>query len=70
MLIKNAGTLSQRYFKSYFQLIINTRECTLEEAKDFVWKNLFTNDKNTLGSATYQNFMAAYKERKEENDLS
>ncbi len=64
MFIKNAGTLSQKYFCSYFKLTMNTQHCTVEEAKDIIFNRFFEGNVNKLGKKSFQNFKAAYDQMK------
>ncbi|WP_347551112.1 hypothetical protein ABFG93_04845 [Pseudalkalibacillus hwajinpoensis] len=66
MVTKNAGKLSKKYFKSYIQLVMNSRGFSLEEAKAFTFKELFQGDEMTNGQASYQQFLEACEEMSEE----
>ncbi|GIO23833.1 hypothetical protein [Oceanobacillus sp. J11TS1] len=65
MVINKGGNLSKAYFKAYFSLIRNSRQCTLEEAKEITFVRLFRNDETTRGDISYEHFIEAYKELKE-----
>ncbi|WP_106497134.1 hypothetical protein [Lentibacillus sp. Marseille-P4043] len=65
MLIKNAGTLSQKYFQSYFQLTMNSQHCNADQAKKIIFDRFFAGNTKKLGATSYQNFMNAYKQCKE-----
>ncbi|MEN1970519.1 hypothetical protein WMZ97_20915 [Lentibacillus sp. N15] len=60
LLIKNSGTLSQKYFHSYFQLIINTQNCSVVVAKDIIFDRVFDGDIHKIGNIPYHNFMEVY----------
>lgn len=61
MVINRAGVLSKEYFISYIELVMNTRDCTLQQAKDIVFKRIFNGDIGRLGESSYQAFLSAYK---------
>lgn len=65
MLIRNAGTLSQEYFHSYFQLTMNSTDCSIDQAKAIIFARIFDGDPNKLGVTPYQNFTNAYEQLKE-----
>ncbi|NHM32022.1 hypothetical protein [Neobacillus terrae] len=62
MVINSGGNLSVEYFKAYFRLIMNSRQVSLEEAKDITFSRLFQNVEATLGQTSFQNFSAAYEQ--------
>ncbi|MDO6654290.1 hypothetical protein [Anaerobacillus sp. 1_MG-2023] len=62
MITKNAGTLSKAYFKSYMELVMSARECSLEEAKGYAFEQLFQNNEQANGPETYEKFKMAYAE--------
>jgi len=62
MVINNGGNLSVGYFKSYFRLIMMSRQASLEEAKDITFSRLFNNQEAMLGHTSFQNFTLAYQE--------
>lgn len=64
MITKNGGKLSKSYFVSYLNLVMNARACTLAEAQAFAFKELFHNDQEKYGVATYEEFKKAYSELK------
>lgn len=65
MVINNGGNLSKEYFIAYLSLIMNSRQCTIEKAKEITFERLFKNDKKTLGSISFESFINAYEELKE-----
>lgn len=64
MVIKKSGNLSKAYFMAYFSLMMSSRQCTIEEAKEITFERIFRNDKNTLGNTSFKHFMEAYEESK------
>lgn len=68
MITKNAGKMSKHYFVSYFNLVMNARGFTIDEAKAFTFRELFDNDQNVYGESTYLEFEKAYEELKEDAD--
>ncbi|MFP7170038.1 hypothetical protein [Terribacillus sp. 7520-G] len=61
MMMKNAAILSEEYFISYFRLLLNTRNCTLEEAYQLTVEQIFEGDLNIFGEETKKNFKLAYQ---------
>ncbi|MDZ4627264.1 hypothetical protein, partial [Bacillus cereus] len=61
------GNLKKDYFISYIRLIMNAHQCNVENAKDYVFQNMFRLEKNSLGKKTYQSFLEAYRELKQSN---
>ncbi|MBL5874949.1 hypothetical protein HV417_15865 [Bacillus sporothermodurans] len=66
MLINNDGNLSKEYFIAYLKLIMSSRKCTLEKAKEITFERLFQKDKKTLGNISFERFTNAYEGLKEE----
>ena len=66
MVINKGGNLSKEYFIAYLKLIMNSRQCTLEKAKEITFERLFQKDKKTLGSISFERFTNAYVDLKEE----
>ncbi|MED4850979.1 hypothetical protein P9386_03825 [Caldifermentibacillus hisashii] len=64
MIINNGGNLSKEYFIAYLSLIINSKQCTLEEAKQLTFERLFNMDEKALGKVTYSHFNSAFEELK------
>nr|WP_263327792.1 hypothetical protein [Neobacillus sp. Marseille-Q6967] len=62
MTVNHASTLKKEYFLSYINLIIISRNCSLEEAKDLAMKMFFHNNIEQYGKSTAQRFLEAYKE--------
>lgn len=65
MVINHAGNLKNEYFLSYMKLIMNTRQCSLEQAKKYTIENFFGLNTDSLGKQTYENFLRAYQELKQ-----
>lgn len=68
MVINRSGALSKEYFISYLELVMNSKGCTLQQAKDFVFKRIFNNDAKHLGQSSYQEFLLAYENIKRKMD--
>ena len=62
MTINHAGTLGKEYFISYIKLIMNACGCSVDEAKEQTFKRLFSSQEESMGRATYQQFLKAYRE--------
>lgn len=43
---------------------MNSRKCTLEEAKEVTFERLFNNNEKSLGSISFHHFFSAYDELK------
>lgn len=67
MTINHAGILSREYFVSYMKLMMNARECSLEQAKEMTFQRLFGSEEKSLGKTSYQSFLHAYEELKNLN---
>ncbi|MDA2381885.1 hypothetical protein PDN41_08795 [Bacillus cereus] len=67
MITNHAGNLKKDYFLSYMRLIMNARQCNVEDAKDYIFQSMFGLQDNSLGEKTYQNFLDAYQELKQPN---
>ncbi|QHS21882.1 hypothetical protein GWK91_02525 [Virgibacillus sp. MSP4-1] len=62
MKLNRSGTPSIAYFKAYMKLVMNTRTCSLEVAREVTFENLFERDPLYLGEQAYQNFQHAHQE--------
>lgn len=69
MIIKNGGILREEYFISYLSLVMNSMQCTLEEAKEVTFERLFKKNEKTLGTISFQHFINAYNELKKCEDM-
>lgn len=65
MVINHAGNLKKGYFISYMKLIMNTQQCSLEQAKKYMIENFFGPNTDSFGKQTYEKFMGAYQELKQ-----
>ncbi|MBS4223104.1 hypothetical protein [Lederbergia citrea] len=64
MTVNRGSVLGKEYFLSYIKLILKSRNCTLEMAKELTFKMFFHNNKDQFGKETYQRFLTAYEELK------
>jgi hypothetical protein len=62
MTVNHASTLKKEYFLSYINLIMISRNCSLEEAKELVMKLFFQNNVEQYGKSTSERFLEAYNE--------
>ncbi len=62
MTVNHASVLTQDYFIAYLKLIMNSREFTLKQAKEFAFDFFFKGDKNRYGNSTWLQFEKAIKE--------
>lgn len=70
MVMKNGSKLSKTYFKSYMQLVMSSREFSLDEARAYAFEEIFQNDETTNGPASFEQFEQAYEEMVAEQDLA
>lgn len=62
MTVNHGGTLKKEYFLSYLNLILISRNCTIEQAKEIAMELFFHHNIEEYGSQTYQRFLDAYCE--------
>ncbi len=62
MTVNHASILTQDYFIAYLKLIMNSREFTLKQAKEFAFDFFFKGDMNRYGNSTWLQFEKAIKE--------
>lgn len=62
MIVNHGGNLPKEYFSAYIKLVMNSRNCSIESAKDITMELFFKNDKNRFGKDTYQSFEDAFRE--------
>lgn len=62
LVVNHGGNLSKEYFLAYIKLVKNSRNCSIETAKDLTMKLFFKNDKNRFGKDTFQSFEDAFHE--------
>lgn len=66
MIVNHGGNLSKEYFLAYIKLVMNSKECSIETAKNLTMDLFFKNDKNRFGKDTFQSFEDAFYELFEE----
>ncbi|BDH63579.1 hypothetical protein CD30_15200 [Ureibacillus massiliensis 4400831 = CIP 108448 = CCUG 49529] len=59
MTVNHSSTLTIEYFQSYIQLVMNSRELSLEEATQFIDQFFFSGDLLVYGTETKNNFELA-----------
>lgn len=64
MTVNHGGALGKEYFLSYLNLIIISRNCTLEEARNRTMELFFRNNIDQYGKNTYNRFLDAYQDLK------
>lgn len=62
MTVNRGGALSKEYFLAYLQLVINTRSCSVDKAKEIAFDLFFKQDEKRFGLPTYTQFQSAYNE--------
>ncbi|WP_144790010.1 hypothetical protein [Lysinibacillus fusiformis] len=61
MTVNHASVLTKDYFIAYLKLIMNSREYTLIQAKEFATDFFFKGDMNRYGTSTWLQFEKAIK---------
>lgn len=59
MTVNHGGRLQPEYFKSYLALIMSSRECSVECAKDYTVNTFFRGDPGLYGPASFGSFERA-----------
>lgn len=62
MTVNHASVLTKDYFIAYLKLIMNSREYTLIQAKEFAFVFFFKGDMDRYGTSTWLQFEKAIKE--------
>lgn len=62
MTVNHASVLTKDYFIAYLKLIMNSREYTLIQAKEFAFDFFFKRDMDRYGPSTWLQFEEAIKE--------
>ncbi len=62
MTVNRASVLTKDYFIAYLKLIMNSREYTLIEAKEFAFDFFFKGDMKLYDTSTWLQFEKALKE--------
>ncbi|MEC1303660.1 hypothetical protein [Lysinibacillus capsici] len=62
MTVNHASVLTKDYFIPYLKLIMNSRDYTLKQAKEFAFDFFFKGDKDRYGTSTCLQFEKAIKE--------
>lgn len=64
MTVHRGGALAVEYFESYLELIMRSRQFSLEEAKSYTEKEFFKQNLLLYGEHTYTSFSSAYENLK------
>lgn len=59
MTVNHGGRLQPDYFRSYLSLVMNSRECNIECARDFMLKTFFQSNPEKFGPESYASFQVA-----------
>jgi len=62
MTVNHASVLTKDYFIAYLKLIMNSRDYTLKQAKEFAFDFFFKGDMDRYGTSTCLQFEKAIKE--------
>jgi hypothetical protein len=60
--VNHAGTLKKEYFLSYINLVMISRNCSLQQAKELTIELFFKNNIGQYGKQTHERFLDAYKQ--------
>ncbi|MBT2696659.1 hypothetical protein J7E79_04405 [Bacillus sp. ISL-40] len=61
MTVNHASTLKKEYFLSYINLVMISRNCSLQQAKELTIELFFKNNIEQYGKQTYERFLEAFK---------
>lgn len=59
MTVNNGGNLSSEYFSAYLKLVMNAKECSIEEAQKYLLVHFFGGNVNSYGKYSYSNYLKA-----------
>ncbi|MGD6802940.1 hypothetical protein [Rossellomorea aquimaris] len=59
MTVNHSGKLTKEYFISYLTLVMNSKGCTLQQAKDITFHKFFKGNFQMYGEDTYNAFLEA-----------
>jgi hypothetical protein len=62
MTVNHGGSLGINYFLSYLNLILISRNCSLEQARVLTMELFFRNNIDQYGEETYMRFLDAYNQ--------
>ncbi|WP_054768669.1 hypothetical protein [Lysinibacillus parviboronicapiens] len=62
MTVNHASALTKEYFIAYLKLIMNSREYTIKQAKEYTFDFFFKGDMKRYGPSTWLQFEKAIKE--------
>ncbi|MGM0845328.1 MAG: hypothetical protein ACQEUT_10150 [Bacillota bacterium] len=60
MTVNHGGTLGKEYFISYLSLVMNSRGCSPQQAKEITLSQFFKGSPEIYGHDTYNAFIEAY----------
>ncbi|MEG0471635.1 MAG: hypothetical protein RR588_04800 [Solibacillus sp.] len=64
MRVHHSSTLTSEYFLSYAKLVMNSRQMSVKETKQFIEEFFFKGNPLVYGEATLQQFLQAISELK------
>lgn len=68
MRVNHSSTLTVDYFLSYAKLVMNSRQMSVEETKQFMEEFFFQGDPLVYGEATHQQFLQAMEQIKRHSE--
>ena len=66
MTANHGGRLQPDYFRSYLSLVMTSRGCNIECARNFVLETFFHGDPERFGPESYESFLVAVQSLSEE----
>lgn len=66
MTVNHGGRLQPDYFRSYLSLIVNSRQCTVDCAEEFMLATFFQGNPEKFGFESYESFQIAVQSLREE----
>lgn len=61
MTINHGGCLQPDYFRSYLSLVMNSQECDVDCAREFMLETFFQGNPEMFGPESYESFQVAVK---------
>lgn len=66
MTVNHGGRLQPDYFRSYLSLVMNSHDCNIECARDFMLKTFFQGEPEKYGPESFKSFQLAVKSLRKE----
>jgi hypothetical protein len=59
MTVNHGGRLQPEYFRFYLSLVMSSRDCHIDCARDYMLEAFFHGSPDRFGPSTYESFLAA-----------